>query len=160
VAPETVFLGLGTNLGDRRANLGAACAALQTHVQPLTCSAIYETPPWGYTDQPAFLNQVVQGQTTLAPLELLAFLKQIETSIGRTPSFRYGPRLIDLDILYYGDQVLDLPCLSIPHPRLAERAFMLVPLAEIAPTLRHPRSGLTSLQMLAQVDSAGVIRLD
>jgi 2-amino-4-hydroxy-6-hydroxymethyldihydropteridine diphosphokinase len=154
-----VFLGLGTNLGDRRANLTSALAALAPQVRVTRCSSLYETPPWGYTAQPAFLNQVLAGETHLPPVELLAFLKQIEVEIGRTPSFRYGPRLIDIDILYYDSQVLDLPGLSIPHPRLPERAFMLVPLAEIAPALRHPRTGLTSLELLAQVDPTGVVRL-
>lgn len=154
-----IYLGLGANLGDRPANLLAAAAALVPQVRVLRLSAVYETEPWGYPDQPAFLNQVLEAETELPPLELLAYLKQIEVSLGRQPSFQYGPRLIDLDILLYGDQVVELPELAIPHPHLAERAFVLVPLAELAPNLRHPRSGITVLEMSKGVNSSGVSSL-
>lgn len=154
-----IYLGLGTNLGDRPANLLAATAALLPRVRVLRLSTVYETEPWGYHDQPAFLNQVIEAETELRPLELLAYLKQIEVSLGRQPSFQYGPRQIDLDILFYGDQLVELPGLTIPHPHLAERAFVLVPLAELAPTLRHPSSGRTVLEMANVVDSSGVKRI-
>ena len=154
-----IYLGLGTNLGDRPANLLAATAALLPQVRVLRLSKVYETEPWGYHDQPAFLNQVIEAETELPPLELLAYLKQIEFSLGRQPSFQYGPRLIDLDILFYGDQVVELPGLTIPHPHLAERAFVLVPLAELAPNLRHPSSGRTVLEMVKAVGSSGVKRI-
>ena len=116
----------------------AACSALAPSVQLLQASPVYETPPWGFLDQPAFLNQVLQAETGLPPLDLLAFLKDLETELGRQPNFRYGPRLIDMDILLYDDLVLSLPGLEIPHPRLAERAFVLVPLADLAPDLCYP----------------------
>ena len=154
-----IYLGLGTNLGDRPANLLAATAALLPQVRVLRLSKVYETEPWGYHDQPAFLNQVIEAETELPPLELLTYLKQIEFSLGRQPSFQYGPRQIDLDILFYGDQVVELPGLTIPHPHLAERAFVLVPLAELAPNLRHPSNGRPVLEMAKAVNSFGVKRI-
>ncbi len=155
----TVHLALGTNLGDRLANLQAAARALSPRVRLLRASRIYQTPPWGFTDQPAFLNQVLEARTDLPPLELLAYLKAIETTLGRQPTFRNGPRLIDLDILFYADQVIELPGLAVPHPRLAERAFVLVPLAELAPALRHPVLQTTISDLLSRVDCAGVMPL-
>jgi 2-amino-4-hydroxy-6-hydroxymethyldihydropteridine diphosphokinase len=101
-------------------------------------SSVYETPPWGYTDQAAFLNQVVMVNTYLAPDALLGHLKRLEAALGRVPNFQNGPRLIDIDILFFDDLVMNTPPLMIPHPRLHERAFVLVPLAEIAPDLVHP----------------------
>jgi 2-amino-4-hydroxy-6-hydroxymethyldihydropteridine diphosphokinase len=153
-----VTLALGTNLGDRLDNLQVAIAALPPAVKVLKRSPVYETPPWGLTDQPAFLNMVLSGRTRLAPLKLLTFLKDLETRLGRQPSIRYGPRKIDIDILFYDDIVLDTPELTIPHPRLQERAFVLVPLADLAPRLVHPALGKTVRQLLAEVDTTGVKR--
>lgn len=150
------YLGLGTNLGDRNQNLRSAQMALPPQVQVLRASRIYETPPWGFIAQPAFLNQVLEVQTNLTPLALLEHLKGIEVSLGRTPTFHYGPRQIDIDILFYADQVIEFPNLIIPHPRLFERAFMLVPLAELAPDWVHPVLNQTIRQMLAQIDPSGV----
>jgi len=152
-----VYLALGTNLGDRLANLTSAIKALTPAVQPIASSKVYETPPWGYLDQPAFLNQVIRAQTELAPLDLLAWLKGLETDLGRQPGLRYGPRLIDLDILLYDDLRLETAALTIPHPRLGERAFVLVPLADLASDLRPAGMHLTVGEMLASLDRAGIL---
>jgi 2-amino-4-hydroxy-6-hydroxymethyldihydropteridine diphosphokinase len=160
---HTVYLGLGTNQGDRTANLQAVrenftpgqtgCA---NPVCLLQASPIYETEPWGFLDQPAFLNQVLKVETNLPPLELLAYLKDLEVRLGRQPTFRFGPRLIDIDILLYDDLVLSLPGLEIPHPRLTERAFMLVPLVDLAPALQYPGNGKTLCELLVNTDRRGV----
>ncbi len=135
---HTIYLALGTNLGDRSANLRAALNALPPEVKVITESKVHETPPWGYVDQPAFLNMVIQGETSLTPEALLKYLKQLEQQLGRVQSFRWGPRLIDIDLLFYDDLILETDSLSVPHPRLHQRAFVLDPLVEIAPDLIHP----------------------
>lgn len=152
------YLGLGTNLGDRLHNLQEAVRLLPPQARPVAFSPIYETPPWGYLDQPPFLNQVIQVETNLAPPQLLAHLKDVETRMGRQANFRYGPRLIDLDILLYDDLIYESPNLVIPHPRLHERAFMLVPLADLAAQYHHPSLGVTIAQLLAGVDTQGIHR--
>ena len=151
-----VFISLGSNQGDRLANLRAAIQSMPPKVIPLACSSIYETIPWGYLDQPMFLNQVIRARTGLEPLGLLAFLKQIEVEIGRQPTFRYGPRSIDLDILLYEDIQLDLPALQIPHPQMEQRVFVLLPLAELNPDMRLPDSDATVSQRLAELEDNGV----
>jgi len=153
-----IYLALGSNLGDRLANLQAAISSLPPDVTVWSQSPIYETPPWGITDQPAFLNMVLEGETDLEPLALLVHLKRLETELGRQPSIRYGPRLIDLDVLFYDNLILNTPELTIPHPRLAERAFVLVPLADLAPDLVHPVSGQTVKVLLDAIDTTGVKR--
>jgi 2-amino-4-hydroxy-6-hydroxymethyldihydropteridine diphosphokinase len=153
---HTVYIALGTNLGQRLDNLQLAIAAFAPSIQVLAKSAVYETEPWGYADQPAFLNMALRAGTELSPAGVLAFLKDLEASLGRTPSFRNGPRLIDMDILFYDDLVLDTPALVVPHPRLHERSFVLVPLMDIAPGLLHPRLGLSVAQMTASLDKGGI----
>jgi 2-amino-4-hydroxy-6-hydroxymethyldihydropteridine diphosphokinase len=155
---HTTYLALGTNLGNRTENLRAALDALSPSIVIRRSSLIYETPPWGLTDQPAFLNMVVRGETDLEPAALLAHLKRLETDLGRIPAIRWGPRLIDMDILFYDNLILDMPGLTIPHPRLHERAFVLVPLADLAPDLVHPVLGKPVRDLLAAVDTIGVKR--
>jgi 2-amino-4-hydroxy-6-hydroxymethyldihydropteridine diphosphokinase len=156
LAKHNVFLGLGSNVGDRAANLAAALSGLPSEVAVLQRSPIYETPPWGYEEQGAFLNQVVQVETDLGPLELLALLKLIEADAGRTTTFRYGPREIDIDILLYADLVFEHETLTIPHPSLHERAFMLVPLADLAPGLMHPTLKQTIAALRDALDTSEI----
>ncbi len=133
-----VFLGVGTNLGDRKANLIAAQTAVSQFVIIQKTSRVYETKPWGLVDQPDFLNQVWEAKTSLTPLDLLHQLKMVETMLGRKPSVRYGPRLIDIDILLYSDLMFKSNELTIPHPHISERAFVLAPLADLEPDLIIP----------------------
>jgi 2-amino-4-hydroxy-6-hydroxymethyldihydropteridine diphosphokinase len=151
-----VYIALGTNLGDRSGNLRAAIHALAPDVTVLAESHIYETPPWGYEDQPPFLNMVVKAETDLEPGALLRHLKGLEADLGREKSIRWGPRLIDLDILFYDDRVIQSPPLVIPHPRLHERGFVLVPLADVAPEFMHPVLGKRVWELLTGVDLSGM----
>ncbi len=151
-----VYLSVGSNLGDRQANLEAIRSALPPEVEVLQASAIYKTEPWGYTDQPDFLNQVLLVGTSLAPWALLAYLKGIEQALGREPGIRFGPRLVDIDIIFYDDLILQEEELTIPHPRFQERAFVLVPLAEISPDLLIPGSDQTAADLLKGLDTTGV----
>jgi 2-amino-4-hydroxy-6-hydroxymethyldihydropteridine diphosphokinase len=155
-----IYLALGTNLGDRFANLLAAIAGLPPAVRLQAQSPVYETPPWGLTSQPAFLNMVLKGETDLVPPALLAHLKRLETKLGRQPAVHWGPRLIDMDILFYDELILNTPELTIPHPHLQERAFVLVPLADLEPDLIHPVLGKPVSQLLAAVDTTGVKRYE
>ena len=154
-----VYLGLGSNLGDREQNLARATDLLAQRVRIEKTSSLYVTEPVDYRDQPIFLNAVCRIQTSLAPGELLGLAKRIEAALGRTPSFPNGPRPIDIDILFYGDNVVNLPHLMIPHPRVQERAFVLVPLAEIAPKLVHPLSGQTVTEMVGQLRDLNGVRV-
>lgn len=149
-----VVIALGTNIGDRAANLGKALAGLTEFVSDIERSRVYESTPKYVTDQPMFLNMVVRGRTELVAADLLAALKSLETSMGREPGARNGPRLIDMDIVYYGDVVIETPTLTVPHPRLCERAFVLRPLADIDPDRRDPVTGETVRDMLAALPDA------
>lgn len=151
-----IYLGLGSNLGDRLENLRRAIAEMPPKVMPLELSPVYETEPWDYLEQPAFLNQVIEVETSLSPLELLVYLKRIEKKLGRRATFRNGPREIDLDILLYGDTILEKDGLVIPHPRMHERAFVLRPLADLAPGSYHPILGRTIQSLLDSVEQSGV----
>ncbi len=153
----TVILALGSNLGDRLANLRAGVVALPAHgVAVVQASSVWETPPVP-ADQPAFLNAALVGETDRPPADLLAALKSIERDLGRRPTRHWGPRPIDLDILFYGDRRTDTPDLTIPHPRVAERAFVLAPLAEVWPG-PLPVLGASALELLAGTDRSGVTR--
>ena len=151
------FVALGSNLGDRAANLARARSALEDGPLQLAAqSSVYETEPWGPVAQGPYLNQVVRGSTALAPRALLAALFEIETRLGRDrrQEIRFGPRVIDLDVLLYGDLAISEPDLEIPHPRLLERAFVLVPLAEIAPN--RMVKGISVRDALARVGNKGI----
>jgi 2-amino-4-hydroxy-6-hydroxymethyldihydropteridine diphosphokinase len=121
-------------------------------------SNVYETPPWGYADQPKFLNQVIKVNTYLEPEPLLKHIKRLEITLGRKATFPNGPRLIDIDILFYDDLFLETPSLVIPHPRLHERAFVLLPLMDIAPDLVHPAKERTVSELLASCDVGGITK--
>lgn len=134
-----VYLLLGSNLGDRQTYLKEAIAHIESEVSPIIkASAIYETQSWGKTDSPDYLNQVILIQTEIPAAVLLQKLLNIEWIIGRTREEKWGPRIIDIDILFYGDEIINQPNLQVPHPHLHTRRFTLEPLAELAPTLIHP----------------------
>lgn len=147
--PTPVLLALGANLGDPLAQLARAVQALGEWIAIRRVSSVYRTEPVGWADQPDFLNLVLTGDTELAPARLLEVARETECALGRVRSFPNAPRTVDIDLLAYGEQVRDTPALTLPHPRLAERAFVLVPLAEVAPEWRHPVLGLAAGELLA-----------
>lgn len=162
--PETVlaYIGLGCNLGDRKATLASAVKALQDHhhCSDVISSSIYETDPMGPQDQPDYLNSVVSTHTELDAHELLKLLQSVEQEHGRVrDGTRWGARTLDLDLLMFGDSVINTPTLTVPHPGLAERSFVLLPLSELAPNLVVPQHGSIS-ELLSQCRQFGIRRLD
>jgi 2-amino-4-hydroxy-6-hydroxymethyldihydropteridine diphosphokinase len=157
----TAYIALGSNLEDPAAQVRAAFAALSTlpQTQLRACSSLYRTAPVGYADQPDFINAVAAIETTLAPRALLDALLALELARGRARTFANAPRTLDLDVLLYGDQSIDEPGLCVPHPRMHERAFVLVPLAEIAPACVIPGRGAVA-DLLRHFDGSGVRRDD
>ena len=154
----TIYLALGSNLGDRMGNLASAVERLYQKMTIQKVSSVYETEPVYYEEQPLYFNAVVSAVTELEPSDLLRFVKGIENDLGRQHSFRNAPRLIDIDILFYGDRVVQTAELIIPHPGIAERAFVLAPLAEIAPELVHPVTHEKVEDLLSVVDGVGGVR--
>jgi 2-amino-4-hydroxy-6-hydroxymethyldihydropteridine diphosphokinase len=156
----TVYIALGTNVGDRENNLREAIRLLaEAGIRILKISSIYETEPVDYLEQAWFLNAVLEAHADLPALDLLHKLRAIESAMGSKKAFAKGPRLIDLDILLYGNESIATPELQVPHPRMLERRFVLVPLTEIAPNLRHPSWPATSSQLLAALKDTSVVRL-
>jgi dihydropteroate synthase/2-amino-4-hydroxy-6-hydroxymethyldihydropteridine diphosphokinase len=154
------LLGLGSNVGNRQRNLQNAISQLAELLQILALSPIYETEPWGMTEQPQFLNMCLRGETTLGPVELVRRFKQIEANMGRQHRERWGPREIDIDLLFYDDLVLDEAGITVPHPRIAERAFVVVPLNDIVPHFPHPLLEKDVSQLLDETDISTVNRTE
>jgi len=158
---KTVYLGIGSNIGDREANLREALERMAAQeIDVVRRSSLYETEPQEVRDQAWFLNAVVEVQTDLFPLQMLARIQNIERAMGRQRLTPKGPRNIDIDILFYGRSVIQSAELQTPHPHIAERRFVLEPLAEIAPNLRHPLTGKTPGEMLALLEPQGIRRLN
>jgi 2-amino-4-hydroxy-6-hydroxymethyldihydropteridine diphosphokinase len=147
----TAYLGLGTNLGNKKKNLQEALRLLRQHVTVRKVSSFYDTTPVGYTAQDNFINAVCEVTTSLSPGKLLVLVKNMEKNMGRVPNFINGPRIIDIDILLYNNQIINTSELIIPHSRMIERAFVLIPLAEIAPELIHPVNKTTIRELLEKL---------
>jgi 2-amino-4-hydroxy-6-hydroxymethyldihydropteridine diphosphokinase len=160
VNKHIVYLSLGTNLGNRLENLKQVLESLKEFCQVVASSSVYETDPWGFEDQPIFYNQVVRIETILEPLPLLQEIKKIELEMGRIPTFQYGPRLIDIDILLYDRLMMNSPELKIPHPQMKSRAFVLTPLVEIAPDLVIPGEEVDIETLNRITDSTGVRKVE
>ncbi len=153
-----IFVSIGSNLGRREENCKHATERIDASCRVVRMSSLYETEPWGEKDQPLFVNRVVEIRTALSPFELLDLFKSIETDTGRTPSYRWGPRLIDLDILFYGDMVIDDNVLTIPHPLVHKRRFVLVPMVEIAPEFVHPVLKRNMSELLCSLEDRSKVR--
>ena len=155
-----VYISLGTNLGDRVINLKNALDKLKVFGKLIVSSSAYETDPWGFEDQPRFYNQVIKIETDLEPLPLLRVIKGIEVDMGRIPTFLYGPRLIDIDILLYDNLMMTSNELKIPHPQMKSRTFVLTPLAEIAPKLIIPGETLDVAALNQIAGPSGIRKLE
>jgi 2-amino-4-hydroxy-6-hydroxymethyldihydropteridine diphosphokinase len=154
---KTIYLSLGSNVGDRESHLRTAIERLAAPgLRILHVSPVYETEPMEFTAQRWFLNLVVEAETTLFPLQLLTRTSRIECDLGRMRSVAKGPRTIDIDILLYGQSVIHTEALEIPHPRMPERRFVLAPLADLAPDLRHPVTHRTVREMLDRAPAQGI----
>ena len=154
-----VFLGLGGNLGDRRETMRSAVEAIREVIDDVRVSSLYESAAWGVTDQPAFLNAVVRGRTSLKPLDLLDAMQAIENDLGRVREQHWGPRLIDIDILLYGSAVIDEPRLQVPHRYMTQRGFVLRPLADLAAGLTLPDGSLVG-ELLTTVSQDDLKRIE
>ena len=154
-----MYLALGSNLGNRAANLKEAINSLPPQMDVKAKSRVYETPPWGYAEQEKFLNQVLQVKTYVKPEPLLKHLKRLEVALGRVASFPNGPRLIDIDILFYDDLVFQSPVLTIPHPHVHERGFVLLPMMDIAPDFVHPVKQKNIRDLIAGCDLYGIVQI-
>ena len=153
-----ILLGLGSNLGDRFNNLNSAIEAFTPEIMVQTISTTYETQPLYVTQQPEFLNLLVRATTTLSPISLLDLIQTLEIELGRKPSVRFGPRVIDVDIIDYNSLILNLESLTTPHPRLHERLFVLRPLIDIVPNWIHPRTGKTVQQLIDSLSDPGIVK--
>ncbi len=158
----TIILSTGSNLGDRRAVLAAASQSISRFIGPVLCaSGLYETAAWGLTDQPSFLNQALKVDTLLSPEAVLEKITEIEQHLGRIRDQKWGPRLIDIDLLYYGSVIIHEENLVVPHPEIPQRRFVLEPLMDIAPDWIHPELNLSTRELLEQTpDKLPVYRLE
>ena len=154
-----VFLGLGGNMGDRREMMRSAVAGIRCVLDDVAVSSLYESAAWGVTEQPAFLNAVARGRTSLEPVDLLDAMQAIEHDLGRVREQHWGPRVIDIDILLYGSEVIDKPRLQVPHPYMSQRGFVLRPLADLAAGLTLPDGSLVG-ELLTTVDQNDLRRIE
>ncbi len=154
-----IFLGIGGNLGDRHRQMRTAVAEIRKVLDDVRVSSLYESAAWGVSDQPAFLNAVVRARTSLEPLELLDAMQAIESDLGRVRKQHWGPRSIDIDILLYGSQIIDEPRLKVPHPYMAQRGFVLRPLADLAAGLTLPDGSLVG-ELLTTVSQDDLRRIE
>lgn len=158
MSAKTYHLIIGSNLGDRTGQLASARKMIAEELGPITReSAIYETEPWGYKDQPWFLNQALEVRSTIDPVKALEILRHIEVKCGRTPGEKWHARHMDIDIILYGNEVIHRPGLEVPHPHLAERNFVLIPLMDIAPETLHPVLGKTIEELYFESRDTGEV---
>ena len=157
ISPSVVFIGIGANLGPVRENFARALRSMEKSVRVVAVSSLYESDPVGPQDQPKFTNAVVKAETELSPFELLGYLKTIEKEIGRKETKRWGPRVIDLDIIFYGDLAISTDSLVIPHPRAHERRFVLEPLLEVEPAAWHPVKNMAVRDICSRLENSQAI---